>query len=276
MQTKKYEDGVYTITNDEYHSSSAISRSQLMLLDKIPYHFWYEVLSGQAEKKESTPAMKFGSLFHTLVLEPEKFHEEYFLISQKTMPVKGTNPYKLIIEEAKGRTPITQEQLDKVSKMSDLVRKQEIVKTLLIDSKFENSLFWTDEETSLQFKSKPDIWSTKMIVDLKTTSDINPEQFKRSALNYGYYLQAGMAYEACRSLGFPFEMFVILACEKEPPYVPIAFIATEKFLQYGIAQFNLYKRLLKKCLDSNDWPGYQVQELDLPSNISVSDLENAA
>ncbi len=73
----KYDDGVHIISNDEYHNSEGISRSRLMLLDKSPYHYWYEMLSGMAEGKTATRALNIGAIFHTLLLEPELFAKEY-------------------------------------------------------------------------------------------------------------------------------------------------------------------------------------------------------
>lgn len=265
MSKKIYEDGIHDITNAEYHASSAISRSQLMLLDKSPKHFWYEVLSGQAEAKEETPAMKIGSLFHTLLLEPHKFEDEYLIIKQKSMPARGTNPYNLVLEEAKGRTIVTLEQFQKTKLMAETCIKEDLVQTLIVDSEFEKSIFWTDEETGLQFKARPDIWSEKMIVDLKTTADASPSAFKRSAFNYGYFLQAGMMFEAAKAIGAPIDVFAILACEKESPFMTAVFMMSEESLQKGIDQFNACKKCLKKCMDSNEWPGYGIQELEFPA-----------
>jgi len=261
-----YQDGVHNISNDEYHSSDGISRSQLILLDKSPYHFWYECLSGMAEVKESTPAMNIGSAFHTLLLEPEKFSKEFSIFPRVDRRTKqGKEEYDSFMQCNNGKILLTDDQFFKVEQMVALVSKHEIVTTLLGEAVFEQSIFWTDQETGLQFKTRPDIWSNKMIVDLKTTSDASPHGFTRSALNYGYYLQAGMAYEACKAIGRPFEMFVILACEKEAPHVPAVFILDNDALQFGVDQFNLYKHKLKACMDSDSWPGYPVQELSIPA-----------
>lgn len=271
---KVYEDGVYDITNEQYHASAGISRSKLMLLDKSPYHFWYETFSGLAEKQESTAAMSIGSAFHTLLLEPSKFDDE-FAVSPKLdrRTAQGKEAWKAFSDMSEGKIILTDDQYIKVRKMVELVSQHEIVTTLLDESVFEQSIYWTDKETGLQFKTRPDIWSSKMVVDLKTTNDASPYNFSRSALNYGYYLQAGMAFEACKAIGRPFEMFVILACEKEAPHVPAVFIMKDEALQFGLDQFISYKNRLKECLDSNKWPGYPVQELAVPKYAIINSEE---
>ncbi len=269
-----FEDGIYDISNEEYHAASGVSRSRLMLLDKSPYHFWYEVISGEAEKREATPAMNIGSAFHTMLLEPELFEREYAVMPAIDRRTKqGKEDYQIFVDESDGKIVLTAEQFEKVSKMAELVRRHEIVTTLLDEAKFEQSIFWTDKETQIQFKARPDIWSAKMIVDLKTTADASAYKLQRSALDYGYYLQAGMAYEACKAIGQPFEMFVILAAEKEAPHVPAVFMMDNDALQYGIDQFMNYKRKLHECLSTDKWPGYPVQELSVPQ-FAVNQLQD--
>lgn len=262
---KKYPDGVYNISNEEYHESEGISRSKLMLLNKSPHHFWYEVLSGKAIKKEATPAMNVGSAFHTLLLEPEKFNEEFAVapvLDRRT--TAGKELYAKFNAEHGNKIILTSDQYKQTSVMVKHIKEHEIVTTLLDDSVFEQSIFWTDNETGIQFKCRPDIWSSKMVVDLKTTSDASEYMTQRSSLNYGYYLQSGMIYEACKAIDKPFEMFVHLFCEKEAPYVPAVYLMKEEALQFGVSQFNDLKIKLKRCLDSGKWEGYPVKELSVP------------
>lgn len=270
----KYNDGVHNISNEEYHSSEGLSRSQLMLLDKSPYHFRYQVYSGLAEKREPTAAMNLGSAFHTLLLEPHLFKEEFMIIPKiDRRSTKGKEEYECFLQEKGNKILLDDAQFTQAQTMALQIKEHEIVKALLDEAVFEQSIFWTDEETGLQFKTRPDIWSDKIIVDLKTTNDASEYAFRSSALRYGYYLQAGMAFEACKAIGRPFEMFVILACEKEAPYVPSVFIMDEVALKFGIDQFNNYKRLLKQCIDNNQWSGYPVKELSVPK-YALNEGEN--
>lgn len=274
MSKEYYKDGIYQITNEQYHAADGISRSQLMLLDKSPYHFWYQVLSGMAEKRAATPAMNVGSAFHTLLLEPNLFEEEYCVMPKMDRrTAAGKEQYAHFTEMAQGKIVLTDDQYEQVLLMVEQVNSHEIVKTLLGEAKFEQSIFWTDQDTGIQFKARPDIWSSKMVVDLKTTTDATPWKLQRSALEYGYYLQAGMAYEACKQLGTPFEMFVILAVEKEMPYAPAVFMMDDDALQFGIDQFQKYKEMLASCMSQNKWDTYPVQELSVPS-YATKQLEN--
>lgn len=268
---KKFEDGLYNISNEEYHSAEGFSRSQLMSLSKSPYHFWYEHLSGLTEKKASTDAMILGNAVHTLLLQPDLFNDEYIVMPpMDRRTTAGKEIYAAFMAESQGKIILTAEQNDKAFAIRDGVQEHKIFHELTNKAQFEQSIFWTDKETGIQFKARPDIWSSRMIVDLKTTKDANVNRFKYDALSKGYYLQAGMMFEACKALDKPFKLFVTLAIEKDAPYVPVAFTMREEALDFGIEQFNNYKRQLKECLDSGKWPGYAIQELGLPYNATYT------
>jgi exodeoxyribonuclease VIII len=177
------------------------------------------------------------------------------------------------MDENSHKIVLTQEQYDTVYTMSYHVKQHEIIDTLIGEALFERSIFWTDKETGLQFKVRPDIWSNKMVVDLKTSKDAAPGLFINSAYRYGYYLQCGMFFEACEAIGRPIDMFVNLVIEKEEPYVPAVFIMNEKAIEFGREQFNVYKRKIKECMDSDKWPGYTVQEISIPGYAKINDEE---
>lgn len=273
-EKKQYIDGIYDISNEEYHNSNGISRSQLMLMDKSPYHFWYKYLSGKYETNKSKEAFTVGSAFHTLLLEPELFDNEYAImpkIDRRT--TRGKEEFALFSIENSHKTIITQEQFEEVQCMASHVKEHDIVTTLLDNAQFEKSIFWTDKETELQFKCRPDIWSNKMIIDIKTSKDASPGLFINSAYKYGYYLQCGMFFEACEAIEKPIEMFINLVIEKEKPYVPAIYILDEKAIEFGKEQFKIYKNKIKKCLDENKWPGYLVQEISIPKYATINDEE---
>jgi len=101
-------DGVHDISNEDYHSSKGISRSQLMLLNQSPYHFWYKIFSGKYVKENATPAMNIGQIFHVLLLEPDKFDSEFVVMPQLDRRTKnGKEEYKQFILGSSGRTVIT-------------------------------------------------------------------------------------------------------------------------------------------------------------------------
>jgi PDDEXK-like domain of unknown function (DUF3799) len=270
----EFSDGIYTISNEQYHNASAFSRTQLMMLDKSPYHFWHQYISGHGAPREKTEALILGHAIHMLLLEEELFHKTYCIFPKLDRRTKeGKEQYNQFILNNQGKLILTAEYYEKASSIKQCVMRHDIVHTLLKDSIVEQSLIWTDKETGLQFKARPDAITKKMIVDLKTTEDANPYRFKASAFKYGYYLQAAMIREACRALDIPFELFSILAIEKKEPYVPAIFVIKEEAIDFGLNQFNAYKNKLKKCYELNSWNAYPIYELDIPAYAAITEEE---
>lgn len=272
MNKKFFTDGIYDISIDDYHNANGYSRSQLMAFDKSPYHFWYEYLSGVAPKKEATDSMKIGNAIHTLLLQPHLFESEYAILPKlDRRTTKDKEIYALFMLENQDKIILSFDHYEQIKSIVSNIKKHSIVDDLLKNAQFEKSLFWTDIETGLQFKARPDIWSNAMIVDLKSARDSNIHRFKYTALSHGYYLQAGMLYEACKALNQPINLFVHLVIEKEEPNVPSVFTMSDEALDFGVEQFNAYKKKLKKCLELNLWPGYSVQELYKPSFATIDE-----
>lgn len=68
--------GVYRdLSNESYHSGPGVSKSLLDLLSQSPAHLRAAMTS--TEPRKETPAQFFGTAFHMLLLEPEKFAASY-------------------------------------------------------------------------------------------------------------------------------------------------------------------------------------------------------
>ena len=62
------------MNNEEYHSSPEISKSDLDAAAKSGVHFLHKK---EGPKSKPTPAMRIGSAFHALILEPDVFENEF-------------------------------------------------------------------------------------------------------------------------------------------------------------------------------------------------------
>jgi len=264
----KLEDGIHDIGIREYHESEGVSRSSLMALQRSPYHFWYENISGQATPRVATPAMDMGELVHTLCLEPHLTEERFAVMPKVDRRTKAGKETWSIFESALGAaTPIKLEDFEKAQDMAASFRSNGVASALILGAKFEKSIYFTHEPTGLQCKVRPDIWAGNIIGDLKTTKDANIYSFQGSAKAYGYYLQAGMINEALKSIGQDMERFIFLPVEKEEPYAAAAYPLSAEALEYGIKQFDELMFKLKECYELGRWPGYEIQELELPAYL---------
>lgn len=259
----KYEDGLYEISNAEYHASDAVSRSNLMDFKKSPYHYWYAKHNDDMPEEEDSKNLLIGNLVHTLVLEPHKFNDEFHLITQKQRPARGTKPHETMIEEAAGRNIITANDLKLAESICNAVVKNETCVNLLTGCKIEQSIFWT-HESGIQCKARPDAWRDNIVIDLKTTADASFKAFQYSFLNYGYYLQSAILKRALSSLNCELSQFVIICVEKKPPYAVGIYILDAAALERGEQEFDDMMFKLAQCYEKNEWPCYETQFMSLP------------
>ena len=269
---KHYENGVHDITNQSYHSSAGISRSMLMDFKRSPHHYWYNHVSGAAQKEEPTPAMNLGNAVHTLVLEPGMWNEDFFVIKQLTRPRKDTAPWQKILDEADGRIILTPDESVKASCMANSVLTHPYAQELLQDCKVEQSIYFQHKGTGLQCKARPDAWFNNVVIDLKTNADGSYKAFQAACMNYGYFIQSAVIKQALESVGNELDEFIFIGVEKEPPYCVSIYNLSQEGLEYGEKMFNDLMLGIAHCINSNNWPGYAVKEI-LPPKWAAYDDE---
>ncbi len=275
---------IHNMDIDDYHGNSAVSRSGLMLLNKSPQHYWYEYLSGQAEKTDTT-ALRIGGAFHTLVLEPETFKERAVILpedapkkpsitqlnaakpSEKT--IEDIAWWELFNSQLNGRAVITKKEFDDMQAMADAIRSQPASSRVLVESgKIESSFFWYDPEQDVHVKARPDYYRDDGIVlDLKTTVCADREDFERSIVKYGYDVQAYMQMEGIeRVTGVRPQNFVFICVEKTPPYAVAFYVADKDMIECGRFRYNNLLSKFSECHHSGKWPGYgaMIQPVSVP------------
>jgi hypothetical protein len=266
-----YED----LSNDDYHSDPAISRSHLMKMRKTPKHYWYEYINPNYIKPASQEALIFGSAFHTFLLEPKKFEDEYFVMPDLDLRTKAGKEFKkAILEQNPGKIFLSQDQFFKLCHMSNaIVALPEARK--LIGGCIEHSLFWQDKETGLMCKVRPDVWFAHMVVDLKSSKDLSSHSYKMSAYNFGYHIQAAMIQTAFKEVfGIDMNDFLFLGCEKDEPFSVSVDIMSSEFIDLGHQEFRHYLNLLAECKSTNTWPSYGVRDLKAPNFTKFGVIEN--
>ena len=136
---------------------------------------------GQELKK--TAAFLVGGYFHTTILEPDKL-KKFKVIPSTT---RNTKLYK---EMSEGELCLLQHEVDMIEKMSEKVLSNKICKDLIQGDWVEYEKPMVTKIGKYMWKGKCDVLShgDKLVIDLKTTADIN--KFRNSAFRYNYDAQA--------------------------------------------------------------------------------------
>ncbi len=184
------------MTEKEYRSHPAISRSELWWLDRSPEYFQYR----RHTPMEPTPSLLFGQVAHKLLLEPEDFGNEFAVapaVDRRTRDGKAR--WEEFLLSCEGKTPVDAATYEQAQEMIAAARSVSLVNDLL-NGEHEVPLFWKDPDTGIDCKCRLDAWKrdenqVPVIVDYKTASDAGYRAFLRDVVNYGYYFQAAMYSE---------------------------------------------------------------------------------
>ena len=148
------------------------------------YHLLNNPLKFQ-QPYDISPAFLVGGYFHTAILEPGKL-KKYKVVKSTT---RNTKAYKEISD---GELCLLQHEVDMIEKMRDVLFENDICRDLIqgTNDGVEYEVPMIKEIEGGMWKGKADIVNheEKLIIDLKTTSDIL--KFKNSAYRFNYDSQA--------------------------------------------------------------------------------------
>jgi len=177
LQKLKNDEDYYGDFGNQFLSNSHVSK-----LLKDPLNVF--------EPSKPSPAFLIGGYFHTCILEPDKL-DKYKVVKSTT---RNTKAYK---DFAGGELCLLQHEVDTIELMRDKLMANDICRGLILD----NDLTVIGKPTQYEvpgvtelfgnmWKGKADIVNhdEKLVIDLKTTGDI--DRFKWSASKFNYDSQA--------------------------------------------------------------------------------------
>ena len=114
------------MSNEKYRANKAYSRSDLFHMSKSPAHFKYALENPEPE----TPALLFGTAFHTYVLEREKFDRDYRVGPKIDGRTKEGKALLAQVNES-GRVMLSEEQFEQIKRMTESVMSNKYAAALI-------------------------------------------------------------------------------------------------------------------------------------------------
>jgi hypothetical protein len=267
----------------DYHAHPAVGSTGLRAALKTPRRF----KAMRAGELRVTPAQKLGTPIHCAWLEPDRWATEYVVAPRRADGNKLDRRYKedkaawaAFAAANKGKEVLEADEYDLACRIGDALRAHPDVAELMASKRHvERSHFWSDAETGIQCKCRPDVECDVALVDLKSTSDAGPSQFARSVANYGYHLQAAHYLWGVTG-GHPLDTtrpFYFIAIEKTPPYEAAVYELDRSAIAQGWALVRRALHVIAVCQANSDWPSYRgIKTLGLPAWASEQVEEEAA
>jgi hypothetical protein len=234
-----------------------MTSSGLKELSRSPAH-WYEMR--KPPFKAPTPALHFGSAFHAFMLD-----------THEIIKVEEKISFPKLLEREKELGPksqtilVSQEDYGHLEAMKAVLMENEIASGLVTQQSaiYELSGFFQDPDFDLIGSIKPDIRIPDLgiIVDLKTAADASEWAFPRSIRRFKYDWQAWWYLRGANQIAHEYyDMFVIIAIEKVPPYGLNIFRIVED-LYYADMHCRPLLETFEICLEADEWPCYSADEV---------------
>lgn len=268
MNAKKI---IHGMANDEYHATPAVSNTVLSSMARSPAHCFALHVADDRRKQPASPAFFAGTLAHCAILEPDALLDRYILKpAGLDMRTNDGKAWKKALPA--GLLMVDSDQYETALAQRDAVRAVPELDELLASGVAEVSAFWTDDETGLSCKCRPDWVHTLsdgrvILVDVKTTIDASPQQFTRSVWRYGYHRQAAWysaGYE--RAAGVEVAGFVFAAVTNAHPFIGAAHTLDDDFLRIGRDACRSLLDEYADCKLTGRWPAFPGMNLLSPPN----------
>lgn len=259
-------DGVYAdLPAELYHSqltpSPSLSSSMARgLLNECPAMFWHNSYLNPERVREEKSHFDIGHAVHLLYLEEEKFADAIFVVEAEDWRTKAAREAR-DAARSEGKIPLLEKNVGELLSMRKALLSHPIAGKAFSGEGFsELSLVWKDKETGVFLKARPD-WTPanfSFLVDLKTSTTANPNDFARKAYGLGYHQQAAWYLDAAEAvLGERPGQFWFVVQDKSAPFLCSVVAFDAEAIAAGRELNRRAIRQFAECLDKDEWPGYR-------------------
>jgi hypothetical protein len=249
---------------EEYLRIDALSGSDIVNFSRTPADF----LKGRTIGKEKTAAMRKGTLLHCLVLEPQEFKKRYCIepthlpngepmrkpaidgSMRKTKEGKAyyleweaENAHKICVSQADYNEALIQKGAVHLNPDAVRLLKKCTFKEAVLEWEFEG----------IKCKGQVDAFCPGLLVDLKTTANVEPDKFEADAYKRRYHQKMAwykLGLEACGYVTN--ETAIISVCYDECIVRPMTDILLERGHDFNMKALEKYR----ECVKADSWPGW--------------------
>jgi hypothetical protein len=245
-----------------YHADPAVGSSALACVLRSAREYQQAFVERTLATSE-TDAMRFGTLVHLRVLEPEKYRSIVTRIPPDVLSKSGSRAGAAWKEwqfeqHAAGRMIVTDSEADRIEGIYESIGATPIARWILDQvTAVEQPLRWTDAATGVECKGLMDAVLPGVIVDVKTTTDVSWEGFRRRVISSSYHVQAAHYLD-----GYPqADQWWWLACQTQPPYLVRAYSAEADMIERGQTLRLVALERIKRGQTMGDWADREEREI---------------
>jgi exodeoxyribonuclease VIII len=240
-------------TNEAYHARTEVSASMLKKLDERPRLFEAYYVTREVPS-EPSDAMRFGTMLHTAILEPEEFESRYIVCPAECSD-RRTKAYKEWAATVGDREIVTEQDRSRLLRSADAVRNNADAKAILDAAQIkEKSIYFTDFLSDVPCRVRFDALAGSLIVDIKSINECTEDNFRYQVEKYRYDLQAAHYLEGFKSLAPGVHWrFAFIAVETTFPFCCRVFDIETEDIENAMARRARLLDDYKARQQSGDW-----------------------
>lgn len=286
-------DGIYTdITIEDYHANRThLSSTQVRIAKRSLKEF--DWTRRGLIKQESKPHFDFGNAFELALLDKEGFSKKVAIMPDaewvaEAMKVKAydkprsSGRYNALYNEwilgREGMYVINDkgpQSMETINAMLESCYQDSAIQGLIKNTEYQTSIFWTDEDTGMKLKTRPDICKRKknVIVNIKTAEDGSPKAFSKDLANHEYPLQAIQEITGCLRSGLmdSVDMYFWLVVEKKAPFNATIYEFDQSDIAASMDEYRYLLNKLARAREEDKFPGYS-DRADNPHGILKAEI----
>jgi hypothetical protein len=186
-----------------------LSFSSLKAFSRSPLAF----IEYKEGTRVETPAMRFGTLVHRAILEPERY-ETTTVVWEGT---RRTKAYKEFEEANPNKDILTTKEALDIRVIANRVLEHPFAGQLVRDCD-DYELKFQMEHLGVPHRGIIDGINGWFMLDLKTTQSVHPYNLQRNLYEMKYYMQAAIYQRAAQCLGRFLESYFVVCVESANPH----------------------------------------------------------
>jgi hypothetical protein len=286
-------DGIYEhLSIEDYHANKThLSSTQVRLAKKSLKEFDW-TLRGLI-KQENKSFFDFGNAFELALLDKNTFAQKVAILPDSQWITEAQqekayekpraskhyrdsyNDFLLGCENKYVINDKGNESYETIECMLESCYQDQTIQGLIKNIDYQTSVFWTDEETGLKLKTRPDVCKRKknVLVNIKTTIDGSPKAFSKDLANHEYPLQAIHEITGCLAGGVmeSVDMYFWLVVEKVAPYNATIYEFDQGDIKASMDEYQYLLHKLDLARQESKYPGYS-DRADNPHGILKAEI----
>lgn len=261
----------------EYHADSRLSRSDLLLFEQSARLYAGTRRSKVIAASAPSAAMRFGTLVHQRVLEPDDYRRQIWVRPANLNARTNAGKSEIAEIRARGLVEVDMDDAQRIEGCAAALLAHPEARDLI--ERCEREVTWTwrervrlpDDVVDIDCRARLDLvreaGARAGIADLKTTDDPSPAAFARSVGNLGYHFQPPFYARPYRQRGLE-PAFRFIAVRNRPPHEVVVYrVAPEDIARADRLVEAALRRFAQAVLTDtwcSPWEAPGVRTLEIP------------